>query len=130
MAPFVGIGADGCPYLEGVRCAACGEILAVGIRRACPKCAAVGGLEPVRLAEQGKLYAYTVVHRSFPGVKTPFVVALVVLDGGGSISGNLIGAAVDEIKFDMPLRVKFESLEAPGGKEGRYMRHVFAPLAS
>src|SRR5271163_4206561 len=54
LAPFVKIDADGKPYLEGLKCAACGEVLAVGGRRACPKCAAVGMLVPVRLAERGR----------------------------------------------------------------------------
>ena len=34
-------------------------------------------LDLAALAETGKLYDFTVVHRSFPGVKTPFVDAIV-----------------------------------------------------
>ena len=83
-APFIRLDADERPYLEGVRCGACREVLAIEPRRACPRCAAIGKLEPVRLAERGRLYAYTVVHRSFPGVKVPFVAAVVDLEGGGS----------------------------------------------
>jgi uncharacterized OB-fold protein len=85
-------------------------------------------LEPVQLEEQGKLYTYTVVHRSFPGVEVPFVAALVDLDGGGSIKGNLVGVELDEIRFDMPLRVAFESLAAAGGSGERHIRHVFQPI--
>ena len=129
MAPFVKIGADDLPYLEGVVCGACREVLALEGQRACPKCATVGALEPVRLAERGRLYAYTIVHRSFPGVKTPFVAALVDLEGGGSIKGNLVGVAFDDIRFDMALAVTFERLPSPDGAGEAHVRHVFTPMA-
>lgn len=125
LAPFVKIDAAGKPYLEGFKCAACGEVLAVSARRSCPKCATVGRLEPMRLAERGRLYTYTVVHRSFPGVATPFVAAVVDLDGGGAIKGNLIGVDPGAIRFDMPLQVGFETLNATGETGGQHVRHVF-----
>ena len=125
LAPFVKIDTDGTPYLEGLKCTACGEVMAVGSRRACPKCATVGALEPFRLAERGRLYTYTVVYRSFPGVATPFVAALVDLDGGGAIKGNLIGVPTDAIRFDMPLQVKFETLNVSGESTAQHVRHVF-----
>ena len=128
LAPFVKIGADGKPYLEGMKCTSCGEVLAVGSRRACPKCAAVGTLEAVRLAERGRLYTYTVVRRSFPGVATPFVAALVDLDGGGTIKGNLIGLNCDAIQFDMPVQVGFETLSLAGEAGARHVRHVFTAV--
>ena len=128
LAPLVKIGADGKPYLEGMKCTSCGEVLAVGSRRACPKCAAVGTLEAVRLAERGRLYTYTVVRRSFPGVATPFVAALVDLDGGGTIKGNLIGLNCDAIQFDMPVQVGFETLSVAGEAGTRHVRHVFTAV--
>ena len=129
LAPFIALDADDRPYLQGVKCAACGETLAIEVRRACPKCTAIGTLEPTRLAERGKLYTYTIVHRSFPGVAVPFVAALVDLDQGGSIKGNLVGVAFDEIRFDMPLSIEFESLAAAGENGERHIRHVFRPMA-
>jgi len=129
LAPFVKIDADGNPYLEGFKCAACGEVLTVGRRRACPKCTAIGMLEPIRLAERGRLYTYTVVHRSFPGVTTPFIAALVDLDGGGAIKGTLIGMDSNAIRFDMPLSVGFEILDVPGDSAIQHVRHVFTAAA-
>jgi uncharacterized OB-fold protein len=125
LAPFIKIDAEGKPYLEGFKCKACGEVLAVSARRSCPKCAAIGTLEPIRLAERGRLYTYTVVHRSFPGIATPFVAALVDLDGGGTIKGNLIGVDIEAVQFDMPLRVGFETLNATGEPGVQHVRHVF-----
>jgi hypothetical protein len=39
-----------------------------------------GALKPERLANTGRLYNYTIVHRSFPGVETPFISAIVDLE--------------------------------------------------
>ena len=130
LAPFIRLDADDRPYLEGVRCAACGEVLAIEPRRACPRCAVVGGLESVCLAQSGRLYAYTVVHRSFPGVKVPFVAAVVDLDGGGSIKGNLVDVGLGDIRFDMPLTVEFERLQPRADSGERHIRHVFRPAAT
>jgi uncharacterized protein len=130
LAPFVKIDTDGKPYLEGFKCTACGEVLALGSRRACPKCATVGALQPIRLAERGRLYTYTVVRRSYPGVQTPFIAALVDLDGGGAIKGNLIGMDPDSVRFDMPLQVEFETITVAGESSARHVRHVFRQLMS
>jgi uncharacterized OB-fold protein len=130
LAAFVKLDAFGKPYLEGMKCAACCEVMAVGNRRACPKCSTVGTLEALRLAERGTLYTYTVVHRSVPGVATPFIAALVDLDGGGTIKGNLIGVDADAIRFDMPVRVDFEIFTGAGESAERHLRHVFMPATN
>ncbi|MDX2277875.1 MAG: OB-fold domain-containing protein [Hyphomonadaceae bacterium] len=111
--------------MEGLRCDACGEIIVGEPRRACPKCFTVGALKPCRLCNRGSLYTYTIVHRSFPGIKTPFVSAIVDLDGGGVIKGNLIGVDDKDIEFGMPVRVVFEEVEGSDGK--RCVRHVVEP---
>jgi uncharacterized OB-fold protein len=125
--PLAGVirrASDGSHYLEGLQCAACGEVL-VADHRACPKCAEAV-LAPKRLSEAGKLYTYTIVHRSFPGVPTPLISAVVRLDGGGFLKGNLVGVPADPaaIAFDMPVRVEFESMPADDGGPDR-VRYVF-----
>jgi uncharacterized OB-fold protein len=128
LASVIRIDANGGPYLEGARCSACGEVL-VARGRACPKCATVGALSSVRLADHGKLYAYTIVHRSFPGVETPIISAVVRLEGGGFLKGNLSGVAAepDAIPFDMPVQIVFEFLPARDEKGGRLVRYLFVP---
>ena len=117
LAPLWKIAADGKPYLEGLKCAACNEVLAVGSRRACPKCMAVGTLQPIKLlAERGRLFTRTPWFiAAFPGIVTPFHRgARSELEGGGTIKGNLVGLDLDAIHFDMRLQVRFETLIAPG----------------
>lgn len=125
LASVIREATDGTFYLEGSKCSACGEVL-VADHRACPNCAATDSLTPVRLSDHGKLYTYTIVHRSFPGVATPLISAIVQLDGGGFIKGNLVGIPPDPaaIAFDMPVRVEFERLTR-ADDERELVRYVF-----
>jgi uncharacterized OB-fold protein len=129
LGSFIKVDSAGNPFLEGVRCAACGEVL-LETRRGCPKCSALGTLEPVRLSETGRLFSYTIVHRSFPGIETPFVSAIVELDGGGFLKGNLVGVdpSPAALHFDMQVSVRFDHPQVTGKPDLDLLRHVFVPL--
>ena len=60
-----------------------------------------------KLATSGKLRSFTIVHRTVPGVPAPYVSALVDLDGGGSVKGNLVNIPPDpeHVKLGMPVRM-------------------------
>jgi uncharacterized OB-fold protein len=126
ILPFVKRG-DGAPYLAGSRCGACGHVF-VGARTACARCTARDAMEDVRLAATGRLYDFTIVHRSFPGVATPFVDAIVDLDDGAHLKGTLVGVEPDPaaIAFDMPVRVEFREA-VPVGATAPYLTFVFVP---
>lgn len=126
ILPIIKHGATG-PYLAGSRCGACGHTFA-GERETCAKCTARGRMEPVRLAETGRLFTFTVVERSFPGVATPFIDAIVDLDDGGHLKGTLTGIAPDPaaIPFDLPVRVEFREA-VPVGADRPYLTYVFVP---
>ena len=68
-----------------------------------------GGTEFKRrkLANTGKVRSFTIVHRTVPGVPAPYVSALVDLDGGGSVKGNLVGVPPDpeHVKLGMDVRM-------------------------
>ncbi len=126
---FLKIPEDGEPYLEGHRCAVCGATF-LGARDNCSKCGARGRMEAVRLANTGELYAYSIVHRSFPGIDVPYVSAIVDLDGGGTVKGNLINVEPDpaQIPFGMPVEVVYD--DALGRKDGdgnAYLSYFFQP---
>lgn len=123
---------DGDPYLEGCRCAVCGATF-LGERANCSKCGARGQMRTVRLASRGELYSYCIVHRSFPGIDVPYVSAIVDLDGGGTVKGNLVGVAPDpaEIEFGMPVEVVFDDALGRKDSDGNaYLAYFFKPLAS
>ncbi len=125
-----GAGTDD-PYLEGQKCGECGAVY-LGERNTCAKCGARDKIEPTRLSNKGKLYVYSIVHRSFPGVEVPYISAIVDLEGGGTIKGNLINVEPDpdKIEFDMPVEVIFADALGRKDKDGNsYLSYFFQPAA-
>ena len=129
LVPFLKRDDDGKPYLAGSRCTACGHTY-VGERKICAKCSARDQMQPVHLAETGKVYVHTVVYRSFPGVETPFIDVIVDLDDGAHIKGTLVGVEPDPetIPYDLPVKVSYREAE-PVNKPGKaHLTYVFEPV--
>jgi uncharacterized OB-fold protein len=105
--PHIGLDADGRYRLYGMRCSACGCVVE-GERLACPACANRLKLERLPLASTGRVHTNTVVHRSYPGVRTPFVAVIVDLDGGGTVRGTLSDIDPEaELPRDLRVRMVF-----------------------
>jgi len=122
----------GDPYLEGHKCGSCGATF-LGERSVCSKCGARDQMQAVKLSETGKLYSYSIVHRSFPGIEVPYVSAIVDLDDGTTIKGNLINIEPDpdSIKFGMPVEVVYADALGRKDKEGNsYLAYFFQPKSS
>jgi uncharacterized OB-fold protein len=123
---------DGKPYLEGYKCGACGATF-LGERSVCSKCGARDQMTAVQLPNTGKLYTFSIVHRSFPGIEVPYVSAIVDLDDGTAIKGNLINVEPDpeKIKFDMPVEVVFGDALGRKDKDGNsYLAYFFQPAST
>jgi len=83
-----------------------------------------------RLSTRGALYVYSIVHRSFPGVEVPYISAVVDLEGGGTVKGNLIGIDPDpeKIRLGMPVDVVFKDALGRKDREGNaYLSYFFQP---
>jgi len=117
------------PHLEGHKCQSCGAVF-LGERAVCSKCGTRDKLKPVRLANTGTLYVYSIVHRSFPGIEVPYVSAIVDLDGGGTVKGNLINIDPDpeKIRLGMPVEVVYKDALGRKDREGNsYVSYFFQP---
>jgi uncharacterized OB-fold protein len=125
---YTRIDANGHPYLEGSRCEACGAVF-LGLRENCGRCGARGRMRSFRFAERGQLYNYTIVYRSYPGIKVPFISAIVDLDGGGTVKGNLLDVEPDpkQLRFGMPVRMVFRGAEVASAEGVGYVAHFFIP---
>ena len=122
---------DGDPYLEGHKCGDCNSIF-LGEREVCSNCTARGKIEPVKLSNKGKLYSYSITFRSFPGIDVPYISAIVDLEGGGTVKGNLIDCEPDpdKIEFDMPVEVIFDDALGRKDAEGNsYISYFFKPIS-
>ena len=128
LGSFIHVSADGSAFLQGYRCEACHAVL-LDYRRGCPQCAGIDTLKPCRLSDKGTVFSYTIVHRSFPGIKVPFISAVVALEGGGYLKGNLEGVSPvpESVPPNLPVVVRFEQRPAPAQPATSVLRYVFVP---
>ncbi len=126
VSSFMKISEAGEPYLEGMVCAGC-AVVSFGRRIACPRCGERAEPTARRLSSEGSLYAFSIVYRSFPGIAVPFVSAVVDLDGGGTLKGNLIGVEPnpERIKPGMRVQVVFGDALGRRDKQGRSYSSYF-----
>jgi len=104
QVPYVGylsLGDD--PHLIASECSTCGALF-FDRRNACANC---GGHDFAarRLANDGALRAFTIVHRASPGVPVPYVSGIVDLDGGGVVKANIVGVDPEPGTLTLGMRV-------------------------
>ncbi len=130
VVSFLKIPASGDPYLEGSKCKACGAVF-LGERSICSSCTARDKMETVKLSNRGELYVYSIVHRSFPGIEVPYVSAVVDLEGGGTVKGNLINVEPDpeKIEMGMPVEVIYRTAPRKDAEGNEYLTYYFQPRA-
>jgi hypothetical protein len=128
VVSFLKIPESGDPYLEGYKCKACGAVF-LGQRSVCSKCSARDQMAPVELSNRGELYVYSIVHRSFPGIEVPYVSAVVDLEGGGTVKGNLINVEPDpeKIAMGMPVEVVYRTAPRKDAEGNEYLTYYFQP---
>ena len=118
------------PYLEGSRCSKCDAVF-IGERAICSSCGSRDSLKTEHLSNKGKLYVFSIVHRSFPGIEVPYISAVVDLEGGGTVKGNLINATPEpeKLPFDMPVEVVYEKAPRKDKEGNEYVTYYFQPAS-
>jgi uncharacterized OB-fold protein len=96
---------DGAPYLVARECQSCGALY-LDRRNACGHCGKTS-FGARRLSDRGTIRSFTIVHRAAPGIPTPYVSAVVDLDGGGIVKSNIVDAAPDpvQVRLRMPVHL-------------------------
>jgi len=130
VVPFLKIPDGGDPYLEGSRCKSCSAVF-LGERDICSSCGTRDQMETRQLSNDGELYVYSIVHRSFPGIEVPYVSAIVDLEGGGTVKGNLINfdPEPEKIKMGMPVEVVYKKAPRQDAEGNEYLTYYFQPKA-
>jgi uncharacterized OB-fold protein len=128
VVPFLAIPKDGDPHLVGSRCGDCGATF-IGERTTCSSCAARDKMKTIELSNKGELYVYSIVFRSFPGIDVPYVSAIVDLEGGGTVKGNLINVDPDpqKIQMGMPVEVVYQKAPRKDAEGNEYLTYYFQP---
>jgi len=124
---LVRIADDGRPWLRAFRCGDCGAVVAEATL-ACRACGSRTPLVAFASSTSGKLFTWSMVHRSFPGVAVPFVSAIVDLDDGLTLKGTLREAGESALKAGLPVTLVFD--DAGGAKDANgagYVGFHFVP---
>lgn len=129
--PFIEVRPNGEALLVAQRCTKCGATYADNARPACGRCGArEQDLELFHPQATGTLHSAVIVRRGYPGVPTPFISAVVDLDGGPTVKGTLRGVEFDPSEIQSGRRVKVEFNDALGRKDkdgNSYVAHHFEP---
>jgi uncharacterized OB-fold protein len=111
--------------LMSAKCEKCGS-LSIPPRELCPMCLS-SDVKWVELNGTGELLTYTVVHVPpplFQG-KAPYVIGIVRLKEGVTLSGLVRETPQENLKVGMTVKVKFEHVEAQ--KWQPQSRYFFVP---
>jgi len=111
---------DSAPFWDGLRrhelailrCAECRTFVHPP-QASCPRCLSLG-LVPEPVSGRGAVYSFTVANREFsPGIKPPYVVALVDLEEQESLRlvTNLVNVAIGDVRIGMAVCVLFCDLD-------------------
>lgn len=123
----VRVGDNGEAWIEGYRCEDCGSVFAEQTM-ACRACASRTAPQPFKASEHGTLYSWSVVYRSFPGIETPFVSAIVDLDDGPSLKGTVRDVDPEALEKGMAVRLIFDDAGGALDKDGApYVGYHFVP---
>ncbi|MFE4855985.1 bifunctional MaoC family dehydratase N-terminal/OB-fold nucleic acid binding domain-containing protein [Streptomyces sp. NPDC056670] len=93
------------------RCGDCAELRFPWL----PGCHACGSArwDTVEASGRGTVYSYVVMHHPpFPAFDPPYAVGLIELAEGVRIVSNVVGAAPDEVRIGMPVRLEFLRVDA------------------
>ena len=75
----------------------------------CPSCLS-DDVAVVRASGRGRVYGFNISHLPAPGLKPPFVIAVIELEEGPRMMSNIVECAPtpDAVQVDMPVQVVFE----------------------
>jgi len=101
---------NGAPHLVANTCTRCGARF-LDRRNACARCGA-NDFTVTSLATTGKVTSFTIVQRAAPGVKVPFVSAVIGLDDGASVQANIVDTEPDPDHIALGMAVKLTTYVA------------------
>jgi len=92
------------------RCGACKE-LRHPPGPMCPRCHSLDW-DAVRSSGNGEVYSF-VIHHHPPvhGFETPFAIAVIELEEGTRIVGNIPGVPLDKVEVGMPVEIVFDRID-------------------
>lgn len=100
---------------RGHRCRACGHIQ-FPPQRVCMWCQARGQFEEVRISDKkGRIFTYSIDERAIITLDLPNVLAIVDLEGGGRVYGQLTDRDPNKVEIGMHVEFTFRKFHEGGG---------------
>lgn len=126
MVEYLALDAE--PHLVANACKGCGAIY-WDRRNACARCGK-RDFERQKMASEGELVSFSIVHRAAPNVPTPYVSAVIHLNGGGAVKTNLVDVEPDPGSVQLGMKVKLKTFVAGTDDDGtEAVAFGFAPVA-
>jgi uncharacterized OB-fold protein len=100
--------------MVGTKCETCGKVF-FPPRSNCPKCRSRGKMANFQFTGNGVIESFTVIRAAPEGFEkqAPYAVALIRLDEGTSISGQVVGG-IDEVAAGRKVRPVFRRMTEDG----------------
>lgn len=101
--------------LMGAKCATCNQIH-FPPRGMCPTCRRLGKLDAVKLNGAGEIVTYTVIHTAPEAFdkQTPYIMAIVKLDDGPSLTTQIVDCDPSEVEIGMRVKSVFRKIQEDG----------------
>lgn len=117
--------------MVGFKCNSCGKYN-FPPRIICPVCRrkSVGKIEPAHLKGTGKVFSFTEVHEGMDehSLQKPYVLAMVELDEGTMVTGQVIDCDAGEIGIGTKVRTTLRKLSDEGSAGVIHYGYKFIPV--
>ncbi len=104
----------------GTECGVCNRVY-FPPREVCPDCGrdSLGDMKEREISGKGKVLTFTEVHEPMPDfeILSPYIMAIVEMDEGVRMTGQLVGVEFEEVKNGMEVEAVLRKLgeESPSG---------------
>jgi hypothetical protein len=117
--------------LVGNQCRSCKRIF-FPPKEACPECRrkSIGKMNDLKLSGNGKVITYTIIHvapENFEN-QTPYPIAVIELEEGPRITGQIVDCDIKDIKIGMKVQTTFRKIQEDGKIGAIYYGYKFKPL--
>jgi len=117
--------------LVGIKCNSCGRHF-FPQRAICPVChrKSVGKIERIRLRGEGKIFSLTEVQEGLEelSMQKPYVVAMVEMDEGVKVTGQVIDCEACDLRIGTPVRATLRKLSEEGPSGVIHYGYKFVPV--
>lgn len=117
--------------LVGFKCNNCGRHF-FPTRAICPVChrKSVGKMEKVKLRGEGKIFSFTEVQEGLEelALQKPYIVAMIELEEGARVTGQVIDCEPGDVKVGMPVRATMRKLSEEGPSGVIHYGYKFSPI--